>query len=144
MLEAWNAAFRSAEGDAAEAIEKLDVVLGFKGKLKAEHVLGYCSAGPRVLMVEAIRQALSGRRVSFAPTKASEGVEVVSNVEAFAAWGFKDSRFVLNGRTVKFESPHYELGGRELNKLIPFLEKEMATKIDLSLKVSREIVFTMY
>ena len=143
VVEAWTTAFRAAEEGAAEAIKKLDGLLGSNGKLKVEHVLGYCSAGlPRALLVEGVRQALAARRQAEpepepepSPPTSPQGVKVVSKgSEAFAAWGYKDSRFVLNGRTVKLESPHYELGGRELTKLIPFLEKEMATKIDLSVK----------
>ena len=64
-----------------------------------------------------------------------EGEEVEGGEEeAFGAWGFKDSKFIVSGgeKTVVMKGNRYSIGGRKLPKLVPFLEKEMKTKIDLT------------
>lgn len=59
--------------------------------------------------------------------------------EAFGAWGFEDSRFVLSlentsktspTRIVTMKGSRYTVSGRRLPKIVNFLEKEMEVRVD--------------
>jgi len=58
------------------------------------------------------------------------------NVESFGAWGYKDSKFVVSlqndgKKCVTMIGDRYDISGRPMPNLIPFLEKETNTKVDL-------------
>ena len=57
------------------------------------------------------------------------------DVESFGAWGFKDSRFVLNtlsdgANVVIMKGDRYSISGKPLPRLVGFIEKELNIKID--------------
>ncbi|GMH61430.1 hypothetical protein TrST_g6711 [Triparma strigata] len=148
FVQAWERAFERAEHAVETAIEKL-VKLGFEvDGLKVEHVLGYVEDRVgRPIEEEAVkivlaRQKRESRRVAqeqepnAGEALAKSGAPIpTGQEEAFGAWGFADSKFVLDGKTVTLHSDRYSLGHRRLPKLVDFLEKEMKTKIDLARSV---------
>lgn len=54
--------------------------------------------------------------------------------EAFGAWGFSDSGFVMNvtknRKVVCMQGDRYRISGREIPKLVPFIEKEIGIVLD--------------
>jgi len=54
--------------------------------------------------------------------------------EAFGAWGFSDSGFVMNvtnnRKVVSMQGDRYRISGREMPKLVPFIEKEIGIVLD--------------
>ncbi len=59
----------------------------------------------------------------------------VDGVESFGAWGFEDSRFVLNtmadgSNVVIMKGDRYSISGKPLPRLVGFIEKELSMKID--------------
>ncbi|GMI09777.1 hypothetical protein TrLO_g396 [Triparma laevis f. longispina] len=141
FVQAWERVFELAENDAETAIQKL-VKLGFEvNGLKVEHVLGYIFDGVgRPIEEEAVRIVLARKKRSGGSKREQQQEEEdkggasipTDQEEAFGAWGFADSKFVLDGKTVTLHSDRYSLGRRRLPKLVSFLEKELKTKIDLS------------
>ena len=67
--------------------------------------------------------------------KGEERAEKAGSSESFGAWGYADSRFVVNAEepkaiTVTMKGNRYHLSGRAMPNLIPFLENETKIKFD--------------
>jgi len=152
VVDAWIRAFKDAEEGARQSMGSL-AEKGFKeGKMSVFHVEGYYDEGLFVgggIKKFAIAKVLGqqGRKGMGCDWEDQDGdvweeeeeeeEEGEEDEEAFGAWGFKDSGFVVAGgnKTVVMKGKRYAIGGRKLKKLVPFLEKEMRTKIDVGKEV---------
>ena len=62
---------------------------------------------------------------------------IIKNMESFGAWGYKDSKFVVavdasGDKSVTMAGTRYNISGRAMPKLIPFLETETNIKVDIT------------
>ena len=125
----------------------------------AEHIFQYVSSSdeiPMLLIRMAVKKQLKGGSIYkstdnivpsskldylpqgieplFSPqlaTQSSKG----NNGESFGAWGFEDSRFVLNtssdgSKVVIMKGSRYSISGKPLPNLVGFIEKELNVTID--------------
>jgi len=66
---------------------------------------------------------------------ADEFVAKIATLESFGAWGFSDSKFIARvcsdgTKCVSMKGERYQISGRQLPKLIPFLEGETGLKVN--------------
>lgn len=125
----------------------------------AEHIFQYVSCSdeiPMLLIRMAIKKQLKEGYIykstdNFAPSSKRDdllqGIEPLfstqratqsskgNNGESFGAWGFEDSRFVLNtssdgSKVVIMKGSRYSISGKPLPNLVGFIEKELNVTMD--------------
>lgn len=134
--------FEMADASVAEALSHLHRT-GFE-QPKADHVLQIAMRENKTVPAFLLRAAVSfqvGYNIESSQTETLDfvrgGLELGEGPESLGYWGFKDSGFVLRATTdsspsVVMKGTRYDLCGKPLKKLIPFIESETAVRINLS------------
>jgi alkyldihydroxyacetonephosphate synthase len=138
LIEAFETLFDAAKRAVDEAIERLSAC----PRISRGHVLEGVKQQMNDAIPEEILVAYCTHILDFVELP-EEGVvetttsdDVGNDYEALGMWGFRDSRFQIrpdvNGKpSVVLSGSRYRISGTPLKKLIPFIEKETNTVIDI-------------